>query len=218
MKKLLFTALFNSCLKYALDLPRPIIAMPDLPMLPLKSPGFPSGAAQVAFLFGALLMYSYRNYAAYFLGIFYICLLSFSRLYLGVHYPLDILGGWIAGCITFFLFLATQNRLERLAAKNKVFVASWVILIALLSVIYPLAGGILTMTLGAFIGINYHLYANHPTPLVNQVLKGLQAGTATLLFCFLIEKITPFSIQPLCIGLWISLGNCLLFFPSIRRN
>jgi len=43
--------------------------------------------------------------------------ISFSRIYLGVHFPIDIAGGWAVGLILWGVYVMLLPRIERLA-KN----------------------------------------------------------------------------------------------------
>jgi undecaprenyl-diphosphatase len=69
------------------------------------SKSFPSGHSAIAIAFFGFVVYYLmhhfegraRKYGALFLGIVLIGLIGFSRLYLGVHYMSDVLGGFLLG-------------------------------------------------------------------------------------------------------------------------
>jgi undecaprenyl-diphosphatase len=94
--------LLAQALKLAFSRPRPDL-VPHLAHV--SSTSFPSGhsmfSAVVYLTLGALLsqLVKERVLKAYFLGV--ACFLTFvvglSRVYLGVHYPTDVLAGWSAG-------------------------------------------------------------------------------------------------------------------------
>jgi len=84
---------------------------PDFcPLLPETGFSFPSGHAFMGMLFFgflAILLPPVQR-AGKRAIILFIILLGFSRLYLGVHYPTDILAGWAGGL--FFLSLLAGRR------------------------------------------------------------------------------------------------------------
>ena len=96
-------------LKKAVMRPRPFLEIPTLEPLIKRPKGFsfPSGhttlAFAVAFIISRILPKRY-SIPAFLMA----ALVAFSRLYLGVHYPTDILGGicigYVAGMITDFLY------------------------------------------------------------------------------------------------------------------
>lgn len=89
--------------------PRPFLDIPSLApaIKPPKGFSFPSGhttlAFSVAFIISRILPKRY-SIPAFLIA----ALVAFSRLYLGVHYPTDILGGicvgYVAGLVTDFLY------------------------------------------------------------------------------------------------------------------
>ncbi|MFN5620748.1 MAG: phosphatase PAP2 family protein [Flavobacteriales bacterium] len=48
--------------------------------------------------------------------VFWVVLISYSRIYLGVHYPFDILAGWMYGVLCAWLMFAV---FKRLTAKQR---------------------------------------------------------------------------------------------------
>lgn len=96
----------NFWIKPMVGLPRPYLDHPEIiPLVPEKGLySFPSGHAQNAFVsFGALAWFLKRRWVTL-LAVVLIFLIGFSRIHLGVHYPMDVLGGWIFGAIYLFLF------------------------------------------------------------------------------------------------------------------
>jgi len=86
--------------------------------------GLPSGHAQIAASFWGLLaccMHSRRALAAAALLTLFI---GISRIYLGVHFPLDVLSGWAIGAGILIVFLFCENaigeRLCRLGLKTQI--------------------------------------------------------------------------------------------------
>jgi len=218
----LVSGIVNCSLKYFFGLPRPTVAIPEIGIFLFKSPGFPSGGAQTAFLLGSILISRYKNLPITILGVFYILLISFSRLYLGVHYPIDILGGWIAGSLIFLSFLATEKPIEQWLSNRTNTFPYYVIGISLLLIffipIYPLIGTVLAINIGFVIALKYHLYSQSPKLFWKKLLKGVGAGATTLLFGFLASRIAPAYIVPILLGFWVSLGIPLLIFNRDRHK
>lgn len=96
----------TSTLKYSIKRPRPMAAYPDLIVnhgLTLTERSFPSGHTCSAFAFATSLTLSYPKW--YIAVPVYVraSSVAFSRMYLGVHYPSDILGGMIVGASSAYL-------------------------------------------------------------------------------------------------------------------
>ncbi|QEE39898.1 MULTISPECIES: phosphatase PAP2 family protein [unclassified Methylobacterium] len=117
----------STLLKYGIDRPRP-----DFPnAVRVFTPGFPSGHATLAtvtFLtLGVLLTRGSadRRVKSYFMGlsVFLTVAVGLSRIYLGVHYPSDVLAGWCVGaawavsCWILALWLQSRGKIEREGAE-----------------------------------------------------------------------------------------------------
>lgn len=108
----------NTLLKQLFSRPRPSV-VPHLTEVMTQS--FPSGhamlSATVYLTLGGLLAHlaQRRRLKAYILGV--ALLLSFvvglTRVYLGVHYPTDVLGGWVAGLAWALLTVVLARAVRR---------------------------------------------------------------------------------------------------------
>ncbi len=115
----------NGILKRIIQRPRPLF----YPLVATSSYSFPSGHAIGSFVFYVTLSYFVYHFTkskklsaiAFAVSILLILLIGISRMYLGVHYPTDILAGWIGGLFWFsdlviinrtliFLKLFKENR------------------------------------------------------------------------------------------------------------
>ncbi|MCD7874144.1 MAG: phosphatase PAP2 family protein [Acidaminococcaceae bacterium] len=110
-------SILNQVLKRIFERVRPDI----FPMIAESSYSFPSGHAMGAICFYGIL--------AYFAGLglrskplrwglmtaaeFYILLIGLSRVYLGVHYPTDVLAGYAAGAIWLFFCITLHSIFRR---------------------------------------------------------------------------------------------------------
>lgn len=101
----LLSYLANKTLKYTFGLPRPSHIDPTLGLLTIRNPGFPSGAAQTAVIILGIILYEWKSKWKWLIGPLFALVLSFSRLYLGVHFPTDLLGGWIVGGFLLWIYL-----------------------------------------------------------------------------------------------------------------
>ena len=75
--------------------------------------GFVSSHAANTFAIFVFTSRIFKNKSYYLLLLFWAVMVSYSRIYAGVHYPLDILGGavlgWFLGVIIFKLLMFVEN-------------------------------------------------------------------------------------------------------------
>jgi undecaprenyl-diphosphatase len=108
----------NTLLKLGFNRPRPDLVAP---VVRVTTASFPSGHAAlsaVAYLtLGALLAQTHvsRHLRIYFMsvGILLALLVGLSRVYLGVHYPTDVLAGWCLGSAWAWACWLVMTRLQQ---------------------------------------------------------------------------------------------------------
>ncbi|GHV96038.1 phosphatidic acid phosphatase [Spirochaetia bacterium] len=117
---ILVSAWLNLSLKFFLNQPRPFFAGydPSVGMISERFGGLPSGHAQNSLVMWTIIA-SWGKRKWLFGITALICLLvSFSRIYLGVHFPSDIFGGWVLGSLVLCAYFFSGKRIEALLAKG----------------------------------------------------------------------------------------------------
>jgi len=117
---ILISAWVNVSLKFLLDQPRPFFEGydPALGIITEKLGGLPSGHAQNTLVLLFITASWIRKKWAYICAPVLCLLIGFSRIYLGVHFPTDVLAGWILGGIILCVYFLLGGRIEALLVKG----------------------------------------------------------------------------------------------------
>ncbi|MGH2349150.1 MAG: phosphatase PAP2 family protein [bacterium] len=109
----LLSVYVNSIVKDVLGLPRPFELDPSVRVESAVGAGLPSGHAQNGLVvWGALAAWAHRRWV-WIVAVAVIVLLGFSRIYLGVHFPTDVLGGYGIGAVILFFYLRWHEAVPR---------------------------------------------------------------------------------------------------------
>jgi membrane-associated phospholipid phosphatase len=109
----------NLALKFFFNQPRPFFESydPSVGIIVEIIGGFPSGHAQTSLVM-LMILASWAispglSRAAHFCIAVFLCLLiGLSRVYLGVHFPTDVFGGWLLGGFVLAVYFLAGSRIE----------------------------------------------------------------------------------------------------------
>ena len=115
---LLSTVLGEGILKHVVQRVRPSADIPAINILITKplSYSFPSGHTTSSFAAAGILAKYFKHYAFYFFSL--ASLIAFSRLYLYLHYPTDILGGIVLGLVCNGIIICLFNYITKFSFKK----------------------------------------------------------------------------------------------------
>ena len=100
-----------SAFKILVARPRPFLVLTDVFLLAKEnSMSFPSNHAATAFMAATALTAYFKRYAVVFYS--FASAVAVSRVYMGVHYPSDVLAGAIIGCLIggFLIYISKDLR------------------------------------------------------------------------------------------------------------
>ena len=107
--------------------------------------GLPSNHAQTALILWSYLALTLKKRWTWLVAAMLILGISFSRLYLGVHFAGDVIGGWIIGAILLMAFLWAAPRVTAWLTPQSIAVqvgAAWAVSMALLGLTALVAASI----------------------------------------------------------------------------
>ncbi len=235
----LFTFAVNTWAKLIIDHPRPFDwPSPDnSPVLKLNAraggPGIPSGHAQLSLSLWYYLAYRFNQTWLWVGATILVILISFSRIYLGVHFPTDVLAGIGLGLTVLGAFIKIEPELTDFLSNQTVFlqISLAVMLPLAVILIHPHPDTVAAMgTLsGLSLGVILDQKAIHfqATGSIKRRLARFLVGLVPLLLLFeginLLEPGPESSWQlPVSImrynlsGFWVSGGALWLFQQTMK--
>lgn len=158
----LFNSVLNSMIKNIINMPRPyqVGAVSPIRVQTATGSSFPSGHTQTATSFWVGMMLVLKTKACVILGAIMIVLTALSRLYLGVHWPMDVLGAIVFGII--FTYFAQETMKKDQITSWHVLITSVLVLAVLLipvdANVYKSGASIWGLCLGGYLEERYVKY------------------------------------------------------------
>lgn len=220
---LLFSSGLNAGLKELFQHPRPFKLDPTVALATAEGYGLPSGHAQMAVvLWGTVATWTHKRWLRR-VAIALIVLIGFSRVYLGVHFPTDVLAGWALGALSLLVYLRLRHDIEdwlRRRALGTQFLLAFGVPVALF-LLYPTEDSCTALAAAAGAGLGLVLASryvafNAQGPLWQRVARFLLGMVITLAIYIGLKAILPTEGEALylpsrflrygLLGIWISLG------------
>jgi hypothetical protein len=108
------SAWVNELVKHLFKIPRPgVLDSRVNALVEETNPSFPSGHAQGTLVNWGYLAYCWRNPVFWVVTILVILGVALSRIVLGVHFPQDILGGWLIGLVVMVVYIWLEPPVAR---------------------------------------------------------------------------------------------------------
>jgi len=220
----LLSAYINDFLKEIFQTSRPDPAQVRI-IYPESGGGyaFPSGHAQGATVFWGTIAWQLKKAWAWVAALIIIIAVGISRLYLGVHWPIDVVGGWVIGAVILGLYFIydTAHPVRGMSPKTIPLVIFVIALTAVMFFIHSgdtavrVIGTLAGMAIGFILEEQYFPF-DPKSVWWYQILK-VVAGIAVVFVIKVVVKMllpdAPVShlVRYFIIGLWISAGVPLIF-------
>ncbi len=150
----LICAAINATIKEIIQFPRPMYIDLNIVAKQIVSGySFPSGHAQMAVVFWGVFASLYSKWRIYLITVLIMFCIGFSRVALAVHFPQDVIAGWIVGAIILLLYFryvaAIENSITNMPRNVRLLFI--IILPITLAIMFPTPDNI--MLQGIFLGV-----------------------------------------------------------------
>jgi hypothetical protein len=222
----LFSSVINGVIKTIVQMPRPFEKGVIIPIRveTATSSSFPSGHTQSATSFWGGSSFILKSRLSLVMAAFMVGLTAFSRLYLGVHWPMDVIGGILFGLLSIFManHIVGENALVK---RNHIIAIS---IVALLGMAMPIEKD-LAKAIASLWGMLCGLYVEQKhiqfepiQKLKVQIVKVIIGMTTIIIIYIGLKNLFPKDklfdmIRYAILLLWITAGAPYLF-KSIKFN
>ena len=145
---LISTDFFGVAFKQLLHQPRPYWVGDVKAVAEETSYGIPSTHASDSLAVWGYLAYRLKKGWLWVVSVLVVLLIGLSRLYLGVHFPQDVLGGWLIALVVIFLFVKGEPKavpwLKKLSAGAQIGLGFGI------SILMILAGWLVSLLIAPF--------------------------------------------------------------------
>lgn len=131
---LTLTSVVNSAFKELVNSPRPFL-LHDVRALRTETAhgsSFPSGHTQIVATFYSMIAYKYKKIWLWILAIILTALVGLSRIYLGVHWPKDILGAIVITILLVYVLTRLSRFEERSGLSWPYYIVTVLVLVMLI--------------------------------------------------------------------------------------
>ncbi|OGO04280.1 MAG: hypothetical protein A2Y73_04075 [Chloroflexi bacterium RBG_13_56_8] len=184
----LISAYLNVALKELLAIPRPFeVSQQVQRKVAIEGSAFPSGHAQGSATIWPSLAHIFSRRWMRWLAVIMIVLISFSRVYLGVHYPQDVIAGILVGLVIVAIYFRLEPSVVAQVAGRSlgwqlagvIGVPSCLMLLVPVEQAFTIGGGMIGLGVGCLIEARWIDFV--PTkgrwPTIGRLLVGLIAVT-----------------------------------------
>ena len=151
----------NSLLKHLFRIPRPFDLSTEIIHAKVAASGyaFPSNHAQSAATIWPSLALTFRRRWLTALSVVLVALISFSRVYLGVHYPQDVIAGIMIGLLYVAIYFSLEPPIEAWLGRQQLStrLALAIALSMLMAIILPVRDGFLVAASMMGLAVGYTL-------------------------------------------------------------